>query len=1403
MPTINKRFLFQLVLGTALFAGLLFGVHAWQSRRIPDALKAQADRAEENSKPDVAIHYLKQYLEFRPVDVDVQERLTKLLQEHRNTDSSDLLLLYDRILRNDPSRTAVRREALKASIKIGRYSDAETHAEVLLREFSEDGELWQRLAVAQAGLQKSNEAKQSYENAIKYDPTDPYCYQRLAQYYWRELKQPNESRGVIERMINALPHDAEAYLTRARMAIAARETVGMPKFPEDPVADLSKALELDPENPDALLLLAEQYQKLRKPNEARDCLAQGMKFYPNDSRMVRNLAWLELNRGNIGAAVAVLEEGMAKQKDGTDLLVPLADLLVQLGETTRTEEIVNRLETRSDASAQLQMKYLKSRLAMRAQDWKQAVDLLSTLRTESVNLPGLEAQANLLLALCFQRQGETVKEQDTLKLILNKDPNHVSARVTLAQSYLNVGRLADAMKELETAVQSPYASVSTHTMLLRLKARSLQRLGGRPEMWTQLERIARELAGGFSPASSEPAQLRAELAELRGDLPRAVAILREEATRRPGDTRLWALLAEKLADYAGITAGLGVLDEAQAAAGDGAELRLARASLTTRDPARLRPLDPLAGQYDTWPDADQLKLLYGLVEVFDRIEDEPRLLRTHEQILARRPADLAIWQALGERAAKSGDKKQFEKAKDAAIKLDPSGKTAALFESWNALKENNPENMRTAIETLQKAHGSQPERADACMALARLHSALNQRTEAGKLFERAVRLEPSRLQPMQAYLHHLAMIGASDAVQAVLTRLSQDFRWAGDPFRRVVQASLQRMPPETAKSILAQTSEIVSNEPAALGWLADQYSRVGLHSESLTMLENAVKSPRSNADDWLRLAIRVGAPTNQQAAGRLFAQAKLKLQPLLFFSTLAAYSESSSWTPSLDSASDKRLYTQSRLTLKLSRFQRIEAIALLEDYLKNDGLTTADTAWAKRNMAMLLAVRGQVNDRQRAMQMLMDPKESLGESSEEKRATAAVLTSLSRHLDGNDRKLVLDRAVEALKELVNETRSPRDAYLLAQVYRSAANQKASTQVLNELLKADPKNIDYHIMALEQLSEIGNFPAAEPFAQRLIVLYPNEYRALSAVAKFECLAGRPEKSIALAEAYVRTADATAGDLPAKSARAAELLDELVRIPSVRKTDAGQRMAAAAIKKYEALAATRPEAIIASTGLLSVIGKTDEAMKLIEKSSRTLNPRVKSAAGLAALRSGQGTERQFQLVAEWLDTASQAEPNSLPIQLNRGEFAALRGDYILAEKCYQTVLDQDPRNVVALNNLAWILAPQPDQSKRAMELIERAICEVGLTGELLDTRARVRIAAKQFEMAESDLKDALTQEKTPLRMFHLALVREGQTPAKTTEALDEFRKAKERGLDSHSVHPADLPAFRVMDSRLRAN
>ena len=274
---------------------------------------------------------------------------------------------------------------------------------------------------------------------------------------------------------------------------------------------------------------------------------------------------------------------------------------------------------------------------------------------------------------------------------------------------------------------------------------------------------------------------------------------------------------------------------------------------------------------------------------------------------------------------------------------------------------------------------------------------------------------------------------------------------------------------------------------------------------------------------------------------------------------------------------------------------------------------------------------------------------------------------------------------------------------------------------------------------------------------------------------------------------RAANPSAGDHLTRSSRVAELLDEIARLPGVRGTPAGRAITDAAVERYEAVVSTRAEAIVGVVGLLAADGRTADAFGRIEHFGRYLPARVRSAAGLAIVRAGGASEKQAAMVLGWLDECLAEHPDSAALRMSRGEFLAMRNDLAGAAAEYQKICDAEPRNVVALNNLAWILSADPATAEQALELVTRATREVGLTGDLLDTRARVRITLRQFADAERDLNDAIRLEPTPLRWFHLALSRLGQTPPKTDDAAKAFQEALRRGLEQRNVHPADRGTF----------
>ena len=90
---------------------------------------------------------------------------------------------------------------------------------------------------------------------------------------------------------------------------------------------------------------------------------------------------------------------------------------------------------------------------------------------------------------------------------------------------------------------------------------------------------------------------------------------------------------------------------------------------------------------------------------------------------------------------------------------------------------------------------------------------------------------------------------------------------------------------------------------------------------------------------------------------------------------------------------------------------------------------------------------------------------------------------------------------------------------------------------------------------------------------------------------------------------------------------------------------------------------------------------------------------------------------------------------------------------ASALYREVLTKEPKNVIALNNLAYLLALQGNDGL-ASELIGIAIETAGPITSLLDTRAKIHFKGGRTEQAVDDLKQAISQSPVAFRKRSIA-------------------------------------------------
>jgi tetratricopeptide (TPR) repeat protein len=238
------------------------------------------------------------------------------------------------------------------------------------------------------------------------------------------------------------------------------------------------------------------------------------------------------------------------------------------------------------------------------------------------------------------------------------------------------------------------------------------------------------------------------------------------------------------------------------------------------------------------------------------------------------------------------------------------------------------------------------------------------------------------------------------------------------------------------------------------------------------------------------------------------------------------------------------------------------------------------------------------------------------------------------------------------------------------------------------------------------------------------------------------------------------------------------------------------ALARIRKHVKRPGAKPDEMLLVLASLTRLKRYREALKECERAwkAKKCSPEAVGGVTVALLRVMKPTDAQVKRVEGYLTKAIEAHPQSTVLLMHLCDLHDQRGRYDDAVATYRKVLAQEPNNVVALNNLAWLLAQRSGDASEAMQYITTAVSGLGRRADLLDTRGLVHMALKQPDKAVADLKEATTDAPTPTRLFHLA--RAHHEARDRANARRVLRQAKERGLEVATVHPVEQETCRQL-------
>jgi tetratricopeptide (TPR) repeat protein len=256
-------------------------------------------------------------------------------------------------------------------------------------------------------------AKRALETAQKLQPDSPETLLALAQYQYSELHDYDAARTNFLHVSKMLPGNSEI---PAALAQIARHQGNW----EEAVADYDQALVLDPRNVELLTETADNYDDLRRFDNALKLYDRALEIRPNDVDLLASKAGIYQAQGNLAEAARCL--------GGVNALTPsyaaVPEKVTQLIFERNYSDAVRLLETRFaqfEFGSELEVGIFQ--------------ELLASCRLLAGDIPGAKASAE--------------QARNILEVLCKNQPDNDFPAIFLARTYAILGEKDSAYKEAE------------------------------------------------------------------------------------------------------------------------------------------------------------------------------------------------------------------------------------------------------------------------------------------------------------------------------------------------------------------------------------------------------------------------------------------------------------------------------------------------------------------------------------------------------------------------------------------------------------------------------------------------------------------------------------------------------------------------------------------------------------------------------------------------------------------------------------------------------------------------------------------------------------------------------------------------------------------------------------------
>jgi len=1335
----NWKLAIVLLMSVGVLIAMAFVIRQLQRGTRAERALALGNEAYDEHNWDEAAEELGRYLVVHRDDISVLLKYAESQLKRKPVKSGNIqqaIAAYRTVLRLDASNS----EAAKQLSEIYLLVNSPGEAELIVRRYIEverDPELQRMLALSLASQRKYTEAAAELKSIIEDNPDQVMAYGTLGKL--TEQRPADFADQEAEHWYNLAvqnnPSAALSYVIRAGFYLRNKDR---PKA----LADLQQAESQDLSDPSVRLRLAREYINANVLDKAEQQLQAVHAQTPRDQNLWQLWAQLALRSGSQEKMLKIANSGLEQlSSEPWDFMPVAAELFIQTNQLDRAAECISELKDKDIAPAVVA--HLEGVIAERKGQTYQAVQNWQKALEFGNKSPGVR----LALASALVRLGDRQSALRHLRTLVSEYPDLFDARLALARLLARIGNWAEVSEHARRAMQ--LAPQNLESILLDLHARivlltrspATEKAAAWQAIKDQLSALDEATKGAL-----DVKLLQLRVAAAQENLTDVEAIIKQLKQEYPSSLRVILAEMELLVTQEKTEQAIELLT------------RATKEFPTVVEPARYLAV-LLAGQGDrqeceaTLKDAMermdqpviQRDLGFLLADFYTRWQEPDKAYELLAALRQKLPGDIPIRRRFLMCEQMSKNPELAQQVVDEIKSLE--GEDGWQWRFAQASLWYNADNFRhyypQIVSILQESLLTNPNDQAGRMLLAATYDRAGELQLALDAYREALSRSTDDINIIIPTVAALYKAEEYDEAEDILNRVSQQELYHPQLQRMQLQNYLRRGQLSSASEIL---EELISNDPnnqAACLSLALLKIRQNEFDEAGQLLDELkVQNPNSLSvtSAQVQLSIRQG---KQQEVLHLCDELVENLKSASAYMLRAR-------THAMLGQRDGAIKDFKQATAMEPN--NIGVWVARSDFYRTVG--QLDQAIADIRNALSLAPDNiQIQKRAIALFLRADNKDIVqqgiilhSKALESNPTDVELLLMKARMLLSESTAPAIYNARDILQEVTDENPKNSEAWvLLGEIMLLQRQPGRAVDIALRGLAHTPN--DKTLLLLKARAEAARSPIlAVPTLKVLRELDPNNVDFVIRLANAYINADQAQKAVDLLNEQITNSDAS-------NMRRYSMILAIALYKSGNKTKAQE--------EFDSLIESMPNdptPLIAQARLLMEEKSWNQLRK---KVSQWYQTHSKDTGTLCKIANDLGAtgDKQAQKVAEdILLMVLQREPNSRRAIAALAVLLQTSGRGQESEALYRRVLEVEPNNVVAINNLAWVLCEDEGKLQEALTLANRGLKLAPRYLDLVDTRGVIYYRLGEYDKAVQDFKKCVelylpTLPSSVASRFHL--------------------------------------------------